>query len=196
MTGSQRIEWRSRSPRRALSNLRWYGAVAVVLLACVWLLFGSEPETLNDGSVNPLASIPVVVTLLSVAGAAGMMVPVVRRPTVAANHYALVVRAGLGRTLTLPWAAVAEIAITAASPAGERFLLVRLLRDAPAPVTEPGWLDRAPLRRLLRTPAGGEWAGYDLAVGMRDFAGDVQAQFGALAAFAPDTVAFVGSPLG
>lgn len=195
MAGSQRIEWRRRSPQRALSNLRWYGVIAVLMVACVWLLFGSEPATLNDGAENPLASVPAAVTLLLAAGALVMLVPAVRRPTVAANHYALLVRPGLGRTLTLPWVAVAEVAIAAPTGMAERFLLVRLRRDCTPSLTWPNWLDQAPLRRLQRGRMSGAWAGYDLAVGMRDFAGDGQAQLGALAAFAPDTVAFVDSPL-
>lgn len=188
MTGSQRIEWRRCRPTRALSNLRWYAAVAVLGVACVWLLFGGEAGQLEGGGQNPLAAVPVVVTTMAVLGGAAMVVPIVVRPTVAADHYALLVRTGLGRRLALPWAQVAEVAVITVGH--ERHLLVRYAAGAGDTCARPGWVERAPLRRVLRPAAGGRWDRFDLAVPMRDFVGSVDSQLAALAAFAPDTVIF------
>jgi hypothetical protein len=190
MGGPQRIEWRRRLPQRALSNLGWYGAVAALGVACVWLLFGGEPVRLDSGAANPLASVPSVVTALAAAGAAAMLVPVVRWPLVAADHYALLVRTGAWRTLALPWVAIAEISLLTLGH--ERYLLVRCRADPGLPGDRPGWLDRSALRALARRETERPVDSYDFAVPMRDFLGSVEAQFTALAAFAPDTVAFVG----
>ncbi len=212
MAGPQRIEWRRRSPRRALNNLCWYGVIAVLLLACFWLLFGNEPQQLDDGSANPLASLPRVLTVVAAAGALVMVVPVLRQPMVAASHYALVVRPGWGRTLSLPWAGIAEIAVV--STGYGRYLVIRSRPGPGHPGARPGWLDQAALRRLRRARARrdaprpghagrdatswqgrGQAAGYDLAVPLAGFVGGVQAQLGSLAAFAPDTVAVVSEPV-
>jgi hypothetical protein len=188
MAGPQRIEWRRRRPQRALSNLGWYGAVAVLGVACVWLLFGHEPQELDTGVANPLAVVPAVVTVLAVLGAAVLLLPVARRPVVAADHYALLVRAGVGRTLALPWVRISEIAMIVVKH--ERYLLVRCRAAVDLPGERPGWWEQGPLRRLATAGAPCDVTRYDLAVPMRDFVGGVQAQMTALAAFAPDTVAF------
>lgn len=189
MAGPRRIEWRRRSPQRALSNLGWYGVIAVLVVACIWLLFGNEPRTLDGGGDNPLALLPTLVTALGMAGAAVMVVPVLRRPVVAANHYALLVRPGAGRTLALPWVGIAEIAVAVSGH--RRYLLVRRHRGMDLRGAQPGWLDQAVLRRLQRGAPDARWAEYDLAVPMDVFVGGVQAQLSGLAAYAPDTVAFV-----
>ena len=190
MSGPQRIEWRHRRPRRALNNLGWYVAVAILGVACFWLLFGNEPGELDTGASNPLVMVPPVATVLAVLGALALLVPVVRQPVVAADHYALLVRTGVGRTLALPWAQIAEIAIVIVGH--ERHLLVRCRAGVDLHGGSPGWLERGPLRRLTRNGEGCDVSGYDLAVPMRDFVGGVHAQLTALAAFAPDTVVFAG----
>ena len=190
MTGSQRIEWRRRWPQQALSNFGWYGAVAVLGVACVWLLFGGESDQLESGAENPLSIVPPAVTVLAALGALVMAVPVLLRPEVAADHYALLVRSGPGRRLALPWAAVAEVAVVTEDH--ERYLLVRCAHDTGVPCDWPGWLEQAPLRRLRRTGSTGDWSHFDLAVPMRDFIGGGEAQLAALAAFAPDTVLIAG----
>lgn len=199
MAGPQPIEWRRRPPFRDLGNFGWYGVIAVLAVACVWLLFGDEPAVLDGGGTNPLVELPQVVTVLAAAGAVPMMMPVLRRPVVAANDQALVVRPGALRTLDLPWAAVAEVSVRTVGH--ERFLLIRLRTGAGVPGPRPSWIDQGALRRLRRTdvqPATrhnrvgryDRWATFDLAVPMVDFVGGAQAGLVALAAFAPDTVVF------
>ena len=190
MAGPRRIEWRRRWPQRAVSNFGWYGAVAALVVACVWLLFGGEPDRLDSGASNPLAVVPPSVTVAAVAGALVMVVPVLRWPLVAADHYALLVRTGAGRMLSLPWVSVAEISLVTVGH--ERYLLVRCRPDPDRPGDRPSRLDRAPLRALDRRARAGTTDGYDLAVPMRDFLGSVEAQVTALAAFAPDSVTFAG----
>ncbi|MBT8228067.1 MAG: hypothetical protein HKP61_19125 [Dactylosporangium sp.] len=190
MAGPHRIEWRRRWPHRALSNFGWYSAVAVLIVACVWLLFGTETGQLDDGAANPLAPVPGIVTVLAAAGMLLMAVPVLVRPTVAADHYALLVRSGVARRLALPWARVEEIAM--ATVGHERYLLIRCRQRPDLPGDEPGWLERAPLRGLARRYPAGGWECFDLAVPTRDFVGGPQAQLTALAAFSPDTVTFTG----
>lgn len=193
MAGPERIEWRRRSPQRVLSNFGWYGAVSVLVVACVWLLFGRESRSASGGAENPLAALPALVTVLAAVGALVMMLPVLRRPLVAANHYALLVRPGFGRTLALPWAGISEVAIVTVDHG--RYLLVRRRAGLSLAGARPGWADQGPLRRLRRLRPDTSWSGYDLAVPMVEFTGGLRAQVAALAAFAPDTVAFVGGPV-
>lgn len=194
MASPQRIEWRRRPPRRGLSNLGWYGVIAVLAVACVWLLFGDEPRRADGGDDNPLAALPLITTALSAAGAVAMAVPVLRRPVVAANHYALLVRPGSIRLLALPWAGIEEIRVARAGH--ERYLVVRQRMGPSVAGASPGWFDQGPLRRLRRAGGGASrlWTGYDVAVPMRDFVGGAAAALAALAAFAPDTVAFRQAP--
>jgi hypothetical protein len=52
----------------------------------------------------------------------------------------------------------------------------------------PTWVDRGVLHSALRTPTA-RASEYDLAVRVRDFLGEPNAQLATLAAFAPDHVA-------
>ncbi|MBN1171629.1 MAG: hypothetical protein JXA67_05605 [Micromonosporaceae bacterium] len=189
MAGPQRIEWRRRWPRRALGNLQWYGVVACSLVACTWLLFGGESTQLETGGDNLLAQVPPAVTVLAAVGAVVMAIPVVARPAIAADHDVLLVRTGFGRTLSLPWACVDEVAVVAVGHS--RYLLLRCTRSSGVSGDEPGWLEQVPLRGLTKHDPSRDWGKYDLAVPMQDFVGAISAQVAALAAFAPDTVTFV-----
>lgn len=199
MVGPQPIEWRRRPPLRDLSNFGWYGVIAVLAVACVWLLFGDEPAVLDGGATNPLVDLPLVVTVLAALGAVPMVTAVFRRPIVAANQHALVVRPGVFRTLSIPWLAIAEISV--GTVGHERFLLIRRRPGISVPGARPHWLDQAALRRWRKAEAAlgsqrqganrsDRWADFELAVPMADFAGSAQAGLTALAAFAPDTVLF------
>jgi hypothetical protein len=125
-------------------------------------------------------------------GAAPLVVMLVRRPLVAANHYALTVRPGSVRTLVLPWAHIAVVSVRRVGR--EPYLLVRCRQSLGALGDHPTWLDQGVLRAVVRVPrAGSALAGeYDLAVRLRDFVGHPNAQLSALAAFAPDHV-FIAS---
>ena len=110
MAGPEGIEWRRSVPSVPLSRLAWYGFGAAIAVGLVWLLFGGEPRELDTGRSNPLAYALPVAIVLAVVAAVPFLVPVLRRPFVAANHYALTVRPGWWRTLVLPWAKVAGVA--------------------------------------------------------------------------------------
>jgi hypothetical protein len=184
MTGPERIEWRRGFPSRALKLAGWCAAAGGFAVAAAWALFGDEPATLNTGEPNSLASVPQWTMLAAAAVVGASFVPVVRRPTVAATHYALSVRPGMLRTLLLPWATIAEI--TGLRAAGEEFLLVRLRPGLRALGDRPGHWDKAVLRAAGRGyPSAVE---YDLAVRMREFAGTPAAKVSALAAYAPEAV--------
>jgi len=190
--GPERIEWRRRFPSRAVRSLFWYCVLAIAVVGIVWVLFGTEPGQLTSGMPNPLAPLPAIVTGLAALGAVPPLVCVLRRPLVAANHYALSVRPGALRTHVLPWALVDRVAV-ANTPHG-RYLLVRY-RDVLANLDRrPGWWDRRPLRRLARSGDRGRQAsaGYDLAVSMAEFVGGPGSLMAAVAAFAPDHVVLAG----
>jgi len=187
MAGPERIEWRRSAPVRELVRLASYAVGAGLLIAVVWILFGSEPEYLRDGSRNPLADVPTWVAVVAAAGAAGLVVPVLRRPVVAANGYALRLRPGSLRTLTLPWDEVAEIATVRAG--GEPLLGVRLRAVAAGLGDRPHGIDQRLLRKLRRADPG-RLDRFDLVMRLSDFAGEPRAQLGSLAAFAPVEVIF------
>jgi hypothetical protein len=191
LAGPERIEWRRSFPSRSLGALGWYVVIAAILIAAVLLLFGDEPETIN-GRSNGLADVPMWTELLLGLGAVPFVLAIVRRPRVAANHFALTVRPGWVRTLVLPWSRVAEV--TAAEIQGERYLLVKSRTGGDIMGNSPRWVDRALLRSLSR--AGSKRARqYDLAIRMRDFttAPGVEGQLGVLAAFAPDHVSIANN---
>jgi hypothetical protein len=192
MAGPERIEWRRAFPSRAVILLGWYVGVAGAVLGLVWLLFGDEPVRLDDGTPNPLAMVLPVTLGIAAAGAVPLVVTLVRRPLVAANHYALTVRPGALRTLVLPWAHIAVVSVRRVGR--EPYLLIRCRPALDALGDHPTWVDQGVLRAVVRIPRGGPaLAGeYDLAVRLRDFTGRPNAQLVTLAAFAPDHV-FVAS---
>jgi hypothetical protein len=185
MAGPERIEWRRSPPSRALGALAWYAAAAAFAVGAVFLLFGAEPEHLGAGVTNPVARVPTWALLLAGLGAVPFVLAVLRRPLVAANHYALTVRPGSLRTLVLPWARVAEV--TVAGVAGEEYLLVRCGTGLDPLGDRPQWVDQAVLRRVARDDMRlGQR--FHLAVRLRDFVGGTDGRIAALAAFAPDHV--------
>jgi hypothetical protein len=188
MSGPERIEWRRAFPTHAVAVLGWYGGVAGAVLGLVLLLFGDEPARLDDGATNPLATIPAVAVVVALVGAVPFILALVRRPVVAANHYALTVRPGVLRTLVLPWSHITGVAVRRVGR--EHYLLVGCRRALDALGDHPRWIDQGALRTLLRGSrhARAAAADYDLAVRMRNFVGEPNAQLGTLAAFAPDHV--------
>jgi hypothetical protein len=192
MSGPERIEWRRAFPSRAVTVLLWYGGLAGFVLGSVWLLFGNEPVKLDDGTTNPLALVLPITVGVVLVGAVPPVVKLVRRPLVAANHYALTVRPGSVRTLVLPWAHIAVVSVRRFSR--EPYLLVRCRQSLGALGDHPTWLDQGVLRAVLRMPRAKRALadGYDLAVRLRDFVGQPGAQLTTLAAFAPDHVLIAG----
>jgi hypothetical protein len=191
MAGPDRIEWRRAFPSRAVTALVWYAVFAGAVVGLTLLLFGDEPARLDDGSPNPLTALPPVVLALAVLGCIPIVLVTVRRPVVAANHYALTVRPGAARTLVLPWAHIAVVAVRRVGR--ETYLLVRCRQTLDALGDHPTWIDQGVLRALLRTRSGQPLAGeFDLAVRLRDFIGEPNAQLTTIAAFAPDHV-FIAS---
>jgi hypothetical protein len=191
MAGPDGIEWRRAFPSRAVTAFVWYAVLAGVVVGLALLLFGDEPARLDDGSPNPLAAVPPVVLILAAVGCLPILLVIVRRPLVAANHYALTVRPGAARTLVLPWAHIAVVAVRRMGR--ETYLLVRCRQTLDALGDHPTWIDQGVLRTALRTRAGHALAGeFDLAVRLRDFVGEPNAQLATVAAFAPDHV-FIAS---
>lgn len=192
MAGPERIEWRRAFPSRAVTILVWYAIVAGAALGLTWLLFGDEPAKLDDGTPNALVAVLPVVLGVVLAGLVPPVLMLVRRPLVAANHYALTVRPGCLRTLVLPWARITGVAVRRVGR--ETYLLVQCRQALDALGDHPGWFDQAVLRAAIRSPRGGQAvaAGYDLAARSRDFLGAPNDQLTALAAFAPDHVFIAG----
>ena len=180
---AESLVWRRRFPSRALRRLGYLASGGGGTAAGAWLLFGAEPSQLASGETNQLALIPVTVVLLVVIAAVPLMLAVVRRPLIVADHYALSIRPGIGRTLLLPWAGIAEIAAVAVRE--EPLLLVRFAARGRLG-DRPSWHDQ----RVLRSGRGGATAGYHLAVRMDEFIGEPVTQLTALAAWAPTQVRF------
>lgn len=191
MTGPERIEWRRSFPSHALAVLVWYALGAGLAVGVLWVLFGSEPRRLGSGRLNPLAVIPAWSAVLVVILALPLVLAVLRRPIVAADHYALSIRPGWVRTLVLPWARVSELAVHRVD--GDLMLLVRCRAALDSLGDQPGWVDRSVLRAALREggPRSHALSGFDVAVRLTDFVGSPSAQLAALAAFAPDHVSVV-----
>ncbi len=186
MAGPERIEWRRSFPSRSLAALGWYAACATIVVAAVLLLFGDEPEHLSSGARNLLSDVPLWTEVLAVAGVVPFALAVVRRPRVAANHFALIVRPGWVRTLVLPWSRVAEVTIAEVDQ--ERYLLVRCRQSLDQTGNSPHWVDRTVLRALAREGFR-KGRHFDLALRMSDFSSPgIDGQMAALAAFAPDHV--------
>jgi hypothetical protein len=150
------------------------------------LLFGDEPWQASDGALNPLAVVPPAVLGLFALALIPQIVGLVRRPAVGADHYAMVVRPGVIRTLVVPWADVVEL--TAFELDEEYYLLIRC-RGLRTSGDEPRWFDRSVLRSVIR--GASNVAAYDLAVPMTDFAGTPEDLLAALGEWAPDHVALV-----
>lgn len=184
MTTPEGIEWRRSFPSGPLSALLWYIAFGGFFVAIAWMLFGAEPEQLDDGTRNPLAGLASLITWAALVGLAVCVHNVFRRPRVAANHFALTLRPGSRRTLVLPWARVHEIAIRDID--NDRYLLVRCRTPSDTTGHLPHWCDRGILRKLDRDSDVA--SRYDLAVRMADFIGDPDGRVTALVAFAPDHV--------
>jgi len=182
MTGPGRIEWRRGLPRQALRRVAWWAVVAALVVGVALLLFGPEPETLDDGSHNVLDDVPLWTALLMLAVLAVIAVPVLRRPAVAADHYALRVRPGPWRTLLLPWAGIAEVVVLSSN--GDEYLLIRL--DPKVPGDRPKAWDQSVLRHARKGTDRAD--AYDLAVCLKEFAGPPEGKLAALAAYAPETV--------
>lgn len=198
MAGPERIEWRPSALSEAFAKLGWYLAGAAVTIASVWVLFGSEPARLHSGQLNPLAVTPRVALIVGVLGAVPPFLELARRPLVAASSYGMTVRAGSWRTVVLPWARVAAVAVYRV---GDDEYLFLACRDAPARSRSvgtagdrPGWPDRGELRTALkraRRQGSGQPEAlerFDLAVRMRDFVGEPYVLLSTLVAFAPDHV--------
>jgi hypothetical protein len=182
-----RFQWRRRPPKRAAARLGWSACLALFIGAPAWLIFGSEPAAADDGAVNPLALVIPVLGVFFAAVLAPQVLALVRRPVVGGDHYALTVRPGVGRTLVLPWAQVAEV--TATEIDEDLYLLVRCLPQSRRSGDWPRWSDQAHLRSAKRdTP----WvSAYDLAVPMNDFDGTARSLLGEVYAWAPSHVLVV-----
>lgn len=167
-----------------MGRVGWTAVAGALAVGPAWLLFGSEPGVTKDGAVNPFSL--VVPLLLSLFGVL-ILVQVVgigRRPAVAADHYALFARPGVVRTLVLPWAQIAELAIIEVDD--EPLLLVRCQPQPHRSADWPRWLDQAHLRSARRVAA--VVTAYDLAVPMADFVGTPGNLLGTLAMGAPEHV--------
>jgi hypothetical protein len=186
----ERIEWRRAFPRRAVTVFGWYVGVGLALVAGTWVLFGSEPRQIGSGEANPLAYVPLGTAIFVAALAVPVLVALLRRPSVSADHYALTVRPGAVRTLVLPWAHVSEIAGYGLGT--ESFLLVLCDGSRDHLGDRPRRWDRGCLRSAVwaaRRHAGGTGlAAYDLAVRMDEFVGPARAKLVALATYAPGHV--------
>lgn len=167
-------EWvvlRRQPPKRALIRLGGYVAVGGVVTFLTWLLFASEPATLDTGASNPAAGVPTFVALMAVAGVLLSLLPVLRQPQLALNHYGLLVRPGAFRTLLLPWVHIEEVAAVTVPDrgSGDAYLLVAcddyLGRHSG---DRPGFGDRAVLREANRATEG-RADGFDVAVRLADF---------------------------
>jgi hypothetical protein len=177
MTAAGVYAWRRRFPARALRRIGWYAASGSITVAVTWLLFGAEPDRLDSGEANPLAAVPPVSAVLVGLAALPLLLALIRRPLVAADHYALTIRPGSLRTLLLPWAEVAELA--AMTVGGELLLLVRSHPSAGRLGDRPTWWDRGALRAARR------FGRYHLGVRLADFIGDPEGLLAGLAALAP-----------
>jgi hypothetical protein len=180
----KRIEWRRRSPRRAVGRVAWTVVAGALAIGPAWLLFGAEPRVTNDGAINPFALVVPLLAILFGLLILVQMLGIARRPVVSADHYALSVRPGVVRTLVLPWAQIAELAAMEVDE--EPLLLVRCLPQRSRSADWPRWWDQAHLRTAKRTAS--VVSAYDLAVPMSDFVGTPRDLLAELAWWAPDHV--------
>jgi hypothetical protein len=182
-----RFEWRRRRPRRAAGRLGWSAFLAAFICGPAWLIFSNEPARTDEGALNPLALvIPALVVFFGL-----LLVPytlaLIRRPVVGGDHYALVARPGVGRTMVLPWAQIGELAAIEIDE--DLFLLVRCVPQLTRSGDWPRWWDQAHLRSAKRNAAVA--SAYDLAVPMNDFEGTTDALLAELRRWAPHHVVVV-----
>jgi hypothetical protein len=200
MAGPDRIEWRRGFPSRAFGLLGWYVGLGVIVIVIAYVLFGAEPKTLESGRVNPLAAVPSVMISTFGVLAVPLLLALVRRPAVAADHYGLTLRPGILRTLLLPWANVVEVA--AYGVRDDPYLLVRFDgRSDDRLGDRPRWWDRSVLRAAVRASrtyrgTGPAVAAYDVAVRMGEFLGAPEMQLASLTAMVPDHVLVTNELLG
>jgi hypothetical protein len=182
-----RIVWRRRPPKRAAARLGWTLVATLFVCGPAWLLFSGEPGQVAGDAINPLALILPGLALVF----GGLLLPhalaLVRRPVVAADHYALTVRPGVFRTLVLPWAQLAELCVREIDE--EPILLIRCGHRGPRSADWPRWWDQAGLRAARRGDADRAIAAYDLAVPMDEFEGEPASMLAELVRWAPEHVA-------
>jgi hypothetical protein len=187
MSVQERVEWRRGGRTRPIRWLIWYVVIAGILAAVAWVLFGAEPARLESGASNPLAAVPATYGVLAVIGLIPFVAEVARRPTMHADHYGVTVRPGAFRTLVLPWASLAEVAVFRVRD--EQYFLFRCAIDRAVKGDRPRWCDQAVLRAAARADrsAGGKRAiaAYDLALRGSDFRGDARRILAHMTAFAP-----------
>ncbi len=184
-----RIVWRRRSPKRAAGRLGWTALLTLFVCGPAWLFFVDEPRRADDGAINPLALVVPMLVVLFALVLVPQVLALVRRPVVEADHYALIARAGVGRTLVLPWAQVAELALAEVDE--EFYLLVRCLPQQQRSGDWPRWWDQAHLRSARRGDVAAISA-YDLAIPLSDFEGSPEDLLGVLVPYAPSHVIVAG----
>jgi len=177
----KRVTWASRRPRRVLGRVVWTWFGAVVASGVAWLLFGDEPFRSANGAFNPLVLVLPLVVLFFLLVSALPVLAIVRRPVLTADNYALTVRPGSLRTLVLPWAQIAELALVMVDE--DPYLFIRCAARSRTSGDWPRWWDQGRLR-VVRRMEGAAHA-YDLALYMHDFAGPPPRLFAALARWAP-----------
>jgi hypothetical protein len=184
---SDRVTWNRRRPKRAAGRLAWSVFVALAAGGPAWLLFGSEPWQADGGALNPLALVaPIVLTFFGIA-LVPQVIALVRRPIVACDYYALTVRPGVGRTMVLTWAQIAEIVVVDLEE--EQMMLIRCRPVLRGSADTPRWWDQATLRSVIRGAAFA--SAYDLAVPMSDFLGSAESLLADLGTCAPEHVALL-----
>ena len=146
--------------------------LAAVVVVVTWALFVTEPDLLSDGSPNPAAAAPTFVALMACVGVGIAVIPVVRPPQLAVNHFGLAVRPGAFRSVLLPWVHVEEVA--AMSVPGRRRSDAYLFIACDAHIgrhsgDRPRFLDRAVLREANRVTEG-RAVNFDMALRLADFA--------------------------
>jgi hypothetical protein len=183
----ERVAWERLPPKHAASRLGWTLFVTVLVCGPAYVIFADEPRSAADGAVNPLALVVPALAVLFAVLLTPQLLALARRPIVQADHYALTVRPGVGRTLVLPWAQVAELTVVQVDE--EPFLLVRCGAARHSSADVPRWWDQGHLRSASRgAPAA---AAYDLAVPISDFLGRPGTLLADLARATPDHVTFV-----
>ena len=188
------LRWHRAFPFQAVRRLGWFAVAGTALTAAMWVMFGAEPDRLASGGANPLAAVPAASGLAMGLMAGPLLLALARRPVVAADHFALVIRPGVVRTLVLPWAQVAEIA--GVPVRGRPVLLVRCTEQRHGPGDRPRWWDQAVLRAARRGAGDhrGAVGAFHLAVRMDEFTGSPPDQLAALAAWAPRHVRVTRAP--
>jgi hypothetical protein len=188
------VVWLPRPPRRAAVRLGLLTLAAVPTLAAAHLIVGDEPTRLESGRLNPLfLSFPALIAAFVIAAVPSVLA-LIRRPHVAADHFALRLRPGCLRTLVVPWAQVAELAAVPVRTTPRRWeslMLVRFAWRRGGDGDRPQFWDTRLLRDARRAGGRDQVDGYHLAVRLGDFAGTPYNLLSALAVFAPGHVLLV-----